>query len=220
VTNNIAHDLRSPLNRIRNRLEISLINKNGYDCGEILEKTIGDMDNIIKTFNGILEIAQAESEAAKKSWKNINISNITLDVAELYRPLAEDKSIEFNVHITEGVIIKGNKHLIAQSISNIIDNAVKYTPESGTIDIYVKENEKSVEISVSDSGPGVNSKDYKNITKRFVRLDTSRHTPGNGLGLSLVEAVAGLHNSDLVFEDNKPGLCVKLVVRKQRLRKL
>ncbi len=217
VTNNIAHDLRSPLNRIRNRLEISLINKNGDDCGEVLEKTIGDMDNIIKTFNGILEIAQAESEAAKKSWKNINISNITLDVAELYRPLAEDKSIEFHVHITEGITIKGNRHLIAQSISNIIDNAVKYTPESGTIDIYVKENEKYVEISVLDSGQGVNSKDYKNITKRFVRLDTSRHTPGNGLGLSLVEAVAGLHNADLIFEDNKPGLCVKLVIRKQRL---
>ena len=216
VTNNIAHDLRSPLNRIRNRLEISLIDKSGYDCDEILEKTIGDMDNIIKTFNGILEIAQAESEAAKKSWKDINISNITSDVAELYHPLAENRSIEFNVHITEGIVIKGNKHLIAQSISNIIDNAIKYTPENGTIDVYVKEDEKSVEVSVSDSGPGVDSKDYRNITKRFVRLDASRHTPGNGLGLSLVEAVAGLHNADLIFEDNKPGLCVRLVFRKSK----
>lgn len=214
VTNNIAHDLRSPLNRIRNRLEISLINKNRDNCGEALEKTIGDMDNIIKTFNGILEIAQAESEAARKSWKNINISDITLDAAEIYRPLAEDKSIEFDVHITNGIIIKGNEHLIAQSISNIIDNAVKYTPKNGTIDIYVKENEKSIEVSISDSGPGVNSKDYKNITKRFVRLDASRHTQGNGLGLSLVEAVAGLHNADLIFEDNKPGLRVKLVFKK------
>ncbi len=214
VTNNIAHDLRSPLSRIRNRLEISLINKSGYDYGEILEKTIGDMDNIIKTFNSILEIAQAESEAARKSWKNINISDITLDAAEIYRPLAEDKSIEFDVHITNGMTIKGNKHLIAQSIGNIIDNAIKYTPEKGTIDIYAKENEESVEVSVSDSGPGVNSKDYKNITKRFVRLDVSRHTPGNGLGLSLVEAVAKLHNASLIFEDNKPGLRVKLVFRK------
>jgi len=214
ITNNIAHDLRKPLNRLRNRLEISIIDKNRHDCNKILEKTVADIDDIIKTFNAILEIAQAESAAAKKAWSNVNISGITSEVAELYRPLAEDKSIELNVNIAEEITIEGNSRLITQSIGNILDNAIKYTPKNGTIDVCLKESEKSIEISVSDSGPGVSSKDYKRITKRFVRLDSSRHTPGNGLGLSLVEAAAKLHDADLVFADNRPGLSVRLIFKK------
>jgi signal transduction histidine kinase len=214
ITDNIAHDLRTPLNRIRNRLEIAIMNQKDNACAQVLEQTIYDIDNVIKTFNNILTISQVTSQTAKKSFKKINISNIMFDIIELYEPLCEEKKLNLDKNIQKDVYIIGNKHLITQSISNLLDNAVKYTNNGGKITIKLNASSDGVNISICDSGIGVDKKDFKNITKRFFRCETSRHTPGNGLGLSLVEAVANLHKAKLEFRDNNPGLCAEIIFKK------
>jgi signal transduction histidine kinase len=211
VTDNIAHDLRTPLNRLRARVEVALLNDlDPADARALLEQTLADVEGMIGTFNALLAIARAEAGSERASFEPVDLAALTSDLAELYGPLAEEKGIVFASSCPNGLRVGGNRELLAQALSNLLDNAIKYTPEGGVVELQVAHGPRGPVITVADSGPGIPEADRERVLERFVRLESHRSTPGNGLGLSLVKAVATLHGASLRLEDNHPGLRVRL----------
>ena len=213
VTNNIAHDLRSPLNRMRNRMEVALLDRNSEASAlrEVIADSVEDAENLLKTFNALLNIAQVESRA-KDDFKHESLSAICDDLAELYDVMTEEGEHSFEAHIERGLDIMGNRQLIAQAITNLLDNAVKYTPSGGHITLTAEQRGENIHVSVGDNGHGIPPDKRDDVLKRFVRLDSARSTPGNGLGLSLVSAIVALHNGSLQLHDNKPGLRIEITL--------
>ena len=213
VTNNIAHDLRSPLNRMRNRMEVALLDRNSEASAlrEVIADSVEDAENLLKTFNALLNIAQVESRA-KDDFKHESLSAICDDLAELYDVMTEEGEHSFEAHIERGLDIMGNRQLIAQAITNLLDNAVKYTPSGGHITLTAEQRGENIHVSVGDNGHGIPPDKRNDVLKRFVRLDSARSTPGNGLGLSLVSAIVALHNGSLQLHDNKPGLRIEITL--------
>ncbi len=211
VTENIAHDLRGPLNRIRSRLEVTLMTGgSAADYREVLEKTIAEAEGLIGTFNGLLAIALAEQWRLERDMSPVDLKAVMEEVTELYEPLAQDKSISLTLDGGEGAVIEGDANLLSQALANLVDNAVKYVPRGGAIHISLARSEECWELAVADNGPGIPGKDRDRVLERFQRLEPSRAAPGNGLGLSLVRAVAGLHRAELILSDNNPGLRIVL----------
>ena len=213
VTNNIAHDLRSPLNRLRNRMEVALLDRNSDNktLRDVIADSVEDAENLLKTFNALLNIAQVESRA-KDDFKHESLSAICDDLAELYDVMTEEGEHSFEAHIERGLDIMGNRQLIAQAITNLLDNAVKYTPSGGHITLTAEQRGENIHVSVGDNGHGIPPDKRDDVLKRFVRLDSARSTPGNGLGLSLVSAIVALHNGSLQLHDNKPGLRIEITL--------
>src|SRR5258706_2416897 len=211
VSDNIAHDLRSPLTRLKSRLEVTLLSaKSAEQYRQAIEQTMQETDNILRTFNALLSIAQAEGGAARGDMESIDMATLCADVAELYEPLAEAKQLELTTALSGSAPIKGNRHLLFQAIANLIDNAIKYSAPGGRVSLAVRTGGDTVEVVVADRGPGIPEADRERVLQRFVRLEQSRTTPGNGLGLSLVTAVMTLHNGSLVLGDNAPGVTATL----------
>ena len=213
VTNNIAHDLRSPLNRLRNRMEVALLDRNSDNktLRDVIADSVEDAENLLKTFNALLSIAQVESRA-KDDFTHTSLSDICEDLAELYDVLSEDGEHTFAASIEPGLDIMGNRQLMAQAITNLLDNAVKYTPSGGNIRLSAEKRGDNILVSVADNGKGIPPDKRDEVLKRFVRLDSARSTPGNGLGLSLVSAIVALHNGSLTLHDNKPGLRIQITL--------
>lgn len=211
VTDNLAHDLRNPLNRLRNRLDLNRFHKPDV---QVLQQTqqdaLQDVDDLIKTFNALLSIAQAESGVHRDDWEMVNISALVNDLGELYEAVAEEQGLHLSYHAEQGLQIYGNRQLLAQALTNLLDNAVKYTPIGGKLGLEARQLGKKVEISVYDNGPGIPSEQHERVFERFVRLDNARSSVGNGLGLSLVKAFTDLHGATIHLEDNQPGLRVVL----------
>jgi signal transduction histidine kinase len=207
VTDSVAHDLRTPLNRLRNHLEEAQrrLDPRSPHAAEV-EAAIAETDGLIATFNALLLIAEADSGAARGALTQIDLSAVVADVAELYAPLAEEKNIALAVLPAGILTIEGNRSLISQALANLIDNAIKYTPAEGRVTISAGETPSGVDLTVADSGPGIPLADRAHVVERFVRLEASRNSPGTGLGLSLVAAVARLHQARLTLDDNNPGL--------------
>ena len=206
VTDNIAHDLRTPLARLRARLEVTLLERpdvNRY--GEALRETIAEADQLLGTFNALLSIAEAEAGARRDSMAVVDLAAIARSVAELYEPVADEKGLALTVAAEPGVPVQGDRHLLSQAVANLLDNALKYTPK-GTVSLSVQRSGNRVRLEVADTGPGIPADRREAVFDRFVRLEGSRSTPGNGLGLSLVRAVATLHGGEAWLEDNAPGL--------------
>ena len=205
VTDSVAHDLRTPLNRLRNRLEESVarLNASGAQAGEI-ERAIAETDQLIGTFNALLLIAETDAGTTRAAMSPLELGGVAADVVELYEPLADEKKVSLALIPGGPVAIEGNRSLIAQALANLVDNAIKYTPAGGKVRIRAAVTPKSVDLSVADSGPGIPLADRPRVTERFVRLEASRNSPGTGLGLSLVAAVAHFHNAELALEDNMP----------------
>jgi len=218
VSNNIAHDLRGPLNRIRSGLEMSLTRP--VDDPEhyrtVLRQTISEIDNLLMTFNALLTIAQAESGTRRQDFTTVDLTSLAADVAELYEPLAEEKGLAFSVALASDVSVPGNRHLLSQTLANLLDNAVKYTPDGGAITVTLTATPNGPELTVADTGPGIPAEYRDLVLERFARLESSRNTPGSGLGLSLVAAAAGLHQAALRLDDNHPGLRVTLAFPRPR----
>jgi len=214
VTDNVAHDLRSPLNRLRSRLEITLVGKaNMEDYQASLEGALEDIDTILHTFNALLSIARIEGRNATDTFALLNLADIAEGTVELYEPVAEERGQTLTY---EGpgdglsATVDGDRHLLMQTTANLVDNAIKYSPEGARIAVRVGMEDGTVRLEVADNGPGVPEEHRANVLDRFVRLEQSRHTAGTGLGLSLVAAVAELHGALLDLEDNAPGLRVAL----------
>jgi len=219
VTNNLAHDLRNPLNRIRNRLEAASFKPaTEENYAQITDETIQDIDGVISTFNALLSIAQIESGVPRQNWDNFSINDLLSDLSETYQIVAEDRNIDWEYSASDNLQLSGNKQLIAQLLTNLLDNAFKFTPENGKVTLHVSPVENhptQIDIIISDTGHGIPEKDYENVFKRFHRLDKARSTEGNGLGLSLVKAVADLHRAKIKLDDNKPGLIVKVTFEQE-----
>src|ERR1700761_4347584 len=205
VTDSVAHDLRTPLNRLRNRLEESVarLNASGAQSGEI-ERAIAETDQLIGTFNALLLIAETDAGTTRAAMAPLELNAVAADVVELYEPLADEKKISLMLLPGAAVAIEGNRSLIAQALANLVDNAIKYTPAGGKVRIRVGSPPDNAGLSVADSGPGIPLADRPRVTERFVRLEASRNSPGTGLGLSLVAAGAHFHNAELTLEDNAP----------------
>ncbi|HSP49608.1 MAG TPA: ATP-binding protein [Pseudolabrys sp.] len=215
VSDNIAHDLKTPLTRLRNRTEEALRTaKSEGEYRAALEGIIEDSEGLIRTFNALLMIARAESGQARDDMSEFDAAEIAHDVGELYEPLAEQKGIALKVEADASAKVKGNRELVSQALANLVDNAIKYTEpheravNGVTPEIVVRAlNEGDrILLTVADSGPGIPEADRARVVERFVRLEQSRSQPGSGLGLSLASAVARLHGGDLTLEDNQPGL--------------
>jgi signal transduction histidine kinase len=216
VSSNVAHDLRTPLTRIKARAESALRSGAEGDFKAALEQTIDESDRLLQTFTALLSIAKAESGQSREGLQPVDAAVILNEVAELYEPFAEDQGGSLKTDISGELNVRANRQLLAQAISNLVDNALKYgeSPASGTPEIQVTggiEGDDAV-ITVSDRGRGVAPEDRQHVLERFVRLDESRSRPGNGLGLSLVAGVMKLHDGRVLLEDNGPGLKVKLVL--------
>ena len=214
VSDNIAHDLKTPLTRLRNRCEQALRSAAGEaSYRAALESTIAESDELIRTFDALLMIARAESGQARDNMAEFDASEIARDVSELYEPVADEKGIALKVEAPAAAPVHGNRELVSQALANLIDNAIKYAGPNGKIngmpaEIVVKAGNDGdrITLSVADRGPGIPDADRGRVVERFVRLEQSRSEPGSGLGLSLASAVARLHGGELKLEDNHPGL--------------
>jgi signal transduction histidine kinase len=211
VSDNIAHDLRTPLSRLRQRLELlKLPGTDGDQLRENVEQTLHEADGLLATFNALLRIARLESEDRRVGFTDVDLGTLVADVAELYEPLAEDKQQQLLATVKANVRVSGDRDLLFQAIANLVDNAIKYTPAGGRIELSSQLNTDGTQLIVSDNGPGIPESARNSVFQRFFRLDTSRATPGSGLGLSLVAVVAKLHHVKVSLEDNGPGLRVIL----------
>lgn len=220
VTDSVAHDLRTPLNRLRNRLEemASRHHASDADSGEI-DRAIAEADKLIGTFNALLLIAETDAGTTRVGMTVLDLGEMVADVAELYEPLAEERKISLVMPPCENLSIEGNRSLIAQALANLVDNAIKYTPEGGRVTITSGVGPAGIDVTVADSGPGIPAEDRPRVVERFVRLEASRNSPGTGLGLSLVAAVAHFHGAELLLSDNVPhGLKAVLRFPRSALR--
>jgi signal transduction histidine kinase len=220
VSDNIAHDLKTPLTRLRNKAADALAEDREEVRRVALEGIIGESDQLIRTFNALLMISRVEAGSIAAEMSSVDLSAISADSAELYEPVAEEAGLALVTDLEPGLMVKGNRELIGQAIFNLLDNAIKYASEPGgepKIGVKLSKSGDSLRLSVCDNGPGVPAAKRGEVTKRFVRLDESRSKPGTGLGLSLVEAVMELHGGSLelsaTHEDNAeaPGLTVTMV---------
>ncbi len=214
VSDNIAHDLKTPLTRLRNRCEEAL--RGATTTAEyraVLEATIGESDELIRTFDALLMIARAESGQARDNMTEFDAAEIARDVTELYEPLADEKGLALTVDAPAAAPVRGNRELVGQALANLVDNAIKYAEPNGKangepteIIVRADNDGERIMLSVADRGPGIPEADRGRVVERFVRLEQSRSKPGSGLGLSLASAVARLHGGELKLEDNHPGL--------------
>src|SRR5689334_1843591 len=223
VSDNIAHDLKTPLTRLRNRAEEALARSSSEaDYRAALERTIEESDGLIRTFNALLMIARAESGQARGNMDDFDAADVANGIHELYEPLAEDDGMTLTVKAS-AVPVHGNRELISQALANLVENAIKYGKPSAAaqplgvktareIVIEARREGDQALLSVTDHGPGIPEADRNHAIERFVRLEASRTMPGSGLGLSLASAVATLHGGELRLGDAHPGLVATLVL--------
>ena len=213
VTDNIAHDLRSPLGRLRSRIEVALIEPPSPDAStaeryrEVLQQTIGEADHLLATFTALLDIAEAEAGSPRGRMAPLDLAAFARDLADLYEPVAEEKGQTLTIATDPAPIeVRGDRHMLSRAVANLLENAVKCTPSGGRIAVTVTTDGKMARLVVADDGPGIPAAERERVFDRFYRLEASRTTEGNGLGLSLAQAVVRLHGGTIALGDNGPGL--------------
>ena len=207
VTNNIAHDLRTPLAHLRRRLEMLRGDPpTNTKYQDLLDQAIEEADGLLATFRALLRISEVESGSRRGEFKNLDMAELLNDLSEFYKPLSEERGQEFLTDVGEAQPIQGDRDLLFQAFANLLDNAVKYTPAGGRIIMQVEDHPDRLEVLIKDTGRGIPREARGKVFERFYRLEESRTTPGNGLGLSLVAAIVKLHHGLIDLRDNCPGL--------------
>ncbi len=213
VSNAIAHDLRTPITRARSRLEDAVLHAQSTDeLQSAIERAIADLDAIVAIFQALLRISEIEAGSRRSSFASVDIDPLLRDVAELYEVIAEERNVTLALDIAPGLVVHGDRALIQQATANLVDNALKFSPEGSTVRLSAQGRGGEVLITVADQGPGIPQADRPRAIERFYRGEAARHTPGSGLGLTLVSAVAHLHGGTLRLEDASPGLKAVLVL--------
>lgn len=207
VSTNIAHDLRTPMTRLRQHLEESTLSRLSADAYRaIIDEAIDEIDSILATFSALLRIAQIESGSRKTAFKPVYLSAVAEKLADSYRAVAEDAGKLLGSTVAQGVVFTGDEELLTQMLANLVENAIKHTPAGSTIRLELSDGVERMTAVVADDGPGIPAEERDRVFEQFYRLDRSRTTQGQGLGLSLVSAVAQLHDIKVRLEDNSPGL--------------
>jgi signal transduction histidine kinase len=209
VSSDIAHDLRTPLGRLRQHLEDARERaKTTADYDTATEAAIVEADELLETFSALLRIAQVEAGAQKSAFAELDLSALARSVGEAYQPAAEDSGHKLDIHVEVGVHLTGDRQLVAQMLSNLVENALRHTPAGSKVTLALRRAGTNFEIDVADNGPGIPEAERGKVFDRFYRLDRSRSTAGSGLGLALVKAIAGMHGLTIELVDRKPGLGV------------
>ena len=204
----VAHDLRTPLTRLRARLDRALDPDGRHaPLPEVLQKSIADVDQLLTTVTAILRLADVEQEGRQGGFGPIDLDDVIEAVAELYAPIAEEKGVAFAVSRAPVGAVRGDGDLVFEAIANLVDNAVKFTPPGGRVDLALSGRSGLPLVSIADTGPGIPAGESQAVLRRFYRGDRSRHLPGTGLGLSLVAAVARLHGFALAIGARDGGGC-------------
>ena len=213
VSTDIAHDLRTPLTRLRQRLELAQRRGGGErDFDAVLEATLKDIDTILETFGALLRIAQIESGARRSGFAALDLGQLLHTVLEVYQPALEEKGQTLGEAVDAGLRVRGDRELLTQLFANLLENAIRHCPVGAHVEVTARRRGERVEVAMADNGPGIPAELRSKVLQRFFRLETSRTTPGNGLGLSLVAAIAGLHDTQLELTDNAPGLRAVVVL--------
>jgi len=213
VSNAIAHDLRTPIARARARLEDAATHATG-EAGlrAALERAQADLDGITALFQGLLRIAEIEAGARRSAFAGFDAAPMLLDLADFYGALAEERDVVLEPMIAPGIEVFGDRDMVQQAVANLLDNAIKFSPPGTSVRLSAAREAGFAEIVVSDAGPGIPPEDRGRVTERFFRGETARSTPGSGLGLALVQAVATLHGGLLRLDDAAPGLAATLIL--------
>ncbi len=209
VSDGVAHDLRTPLARLKTRLERLRLARPDEEIGAAIEEA----DRLLATFGAVLRIARIESgERGRGVFSDVDLTSLIDDVAELYRPLIEENGSRLSLHNAPAVVVRGDRDMLFQAVANLVDNAIKHTKGGGRIEISLAPSDGGAAIAIEDDGPGIPPEERDKVRERFYRLDRSRSTPGSGLGLTLVSAVASRHGGELRLLDGEPGLRAVLIL--------
>lgn len=210
VTDSLSHDLRTPLARLRNSLETVLRNAPDTADTALVSQALSEADYVHQVFSELIDIARVEANLAHSQFEPLNLSEAVRDVVDLYIPLAEEKGQALSMDIPDDIRITGHAQFLARAISNLLDNAIKFTPNGGAIAVSLTQGEETATLKLSDTGPGISAADWPRAVQRMGRLASERSTPGAGLGLSLAAKVAALHATRLIREDTQTGLTISI----------
>jgi signal transduction histidine kinase len=212
VSNDIAHDLRTPLTRLRQDLEeAQKRDLTATDLKRVIESAVGEADVLLETFSALLRIAQIEAGTRRSAFRPVDLSDVVRTVADAYAPAVEESGRALISEIADGVQVNGDRGLLSQLFVNLVENALHHTPPGTAITLRLGRGPAGVFAEVVDTGPGIPPDERAKVFRRFYRLERSRTTPGSGLGLSTVAAIAELHHAAIELVDNKPGL--RVVIR-------
>ncbi|MFS2135433.1 ATP-binding protein [Duganella sp. Dugasp56] len=213
VSNAIAHDLRTPLSRVRSKLDDALRHQATVPgLSGAAHAAIDDIDDLIRLFERLLQIAEAESGMRARLFERLDLGHVAADIGEMYEASAEDSGVTLTVDAPEHLYVDGDRNLLASAVASLLDNAIKYAGQGAAIRVRAGLYHGQASIAVHDNGPGIPETERGKVTQRFYRLDDSRHMPGNGLGLAIVSATAMSHGGSLVLEDGAPGLVARILL--------
>src|SRR5471032_1508699 len=212
VSNAIAHDLRTPLSRIRGKLDEAVRHPSVEVLDDAAHEAIGHIDDLIRLFERLLQIAEAESGLRAQLFESVDLNRIAEDMADMYDASAEELGVRLTLVLSPDMTVQGDRNLLASAVASLLDNALKYAGPGAAIELRTAHGASTVSIAVCDNGPGIPEHERGKVTQRFYRLDKSRNLPGNGLGLSIVSATATLHDGELALEDGAPRLVARIIL--------